>query len=218
MTLVYFTRGLKTQWKGSTLSMLEIIYYVWKKTECCRIRFLFSVFLLLATALLSIISPILMGNYIEALTKKTGSANIVTCVIILSISWLIGVVLTYVTSVNSTHLKTRLTYSISLHLLNHTEHLPYSKLIEHNPVYLTSRIQNDSNTITSFFLDGFIGMIVQALLCITVLIFLFHSSRPTFWLAMITLPIYFLIYKNFSQRIESSSKKVIEQRDNFLAK
>ncbi|WP_407922941.1 ATP-binding cassette domain-containing protein [Acutalibacter muris] len=187
-----------------------------EKTECCRIRFLFSVFLLLATALLSIISPILMGNYIEALTKKTDSANIVTCVIILTISWLIGVVLTYVTSVNSTHLKTRLTYSISLHLLNHTEHLPYSKLIEHNPVYLTSRIQNDSNTITSFFLDGFIGMIVQALLCITVLIFLFNSSRPIFWLVMITLPIYFLIYKNFSQRIESSSKKVIEQRDKFF--
>lgn len=196
---------------------MKLLKYIWKFTHNIRARLLAGIILLAISIVLAIVNPILIGKYIDMLSEGVEIHQITSFVLLLAILWSVGIILSYMNSVNSTHMSNRLMYNINFHLLQHTERLPYAILAKTDTVYLNNRIHSDSAALASFFLASFLDTIAKAITCIVVLGIILYIAPSVGFLILLLLPVYALIYIGFKNRIEQSSKEMMESRDTFFA-
>lgn len=195
---------------------MELLKYVMKYIGQIKIRLLVGIILLGSSMVLSIVHPILMGEYIDSLSIGVESHHIVISVLLLVFMWLVSVAISYINSVNSAQMNIHLVYSINFHLLQHAERLPYAMLAEMDTSYLNSRINSDSSTLASFFLDSFLGAIAKAITCLVILGIIFFTMPIIGFLIVLLFPIYLAIYEYFNQKIEKCGKDMMESRDAFF--
>ena len=181
-----------------------------------KIRLLVGIILLGSSMVLSIVHPILMGEYIDSLSRGVESHHIVISVLLLVFMWLVSVAISYINSVNSAQMNIHLIYSINFHLLQHAERLPYAMLAEMDTAYLNSRINSDSSALASFFLDSFLGAIAKAITCLVILGVIFFTMPIIGFLIVLLFPIYLAIYVYFNKKIEICGKDMMESRDAFF--
>lgn len=168
---------------------MELLKYVMKYIGQIKIRLLVGIILLGSSMVLSIVHPILMGEYIDSLSIGVESHHIVISVLLLVFMWLVSVAISYINSVNSAQMNIHLVYSINFHLLQHAERLPYAMLAEMDTSYLNSRINSDSSTLASFFLDSFLGAIAKAITCLVILGIIFFTMPIIGFLIVLLLSI-----------------------------
>lgn len=195
---------------------MELLKYITKYIHPIRTRLFVGIFFLLISIVLSIIHPILMGEYIDRLSTGTNRQLIVISVLTLAGVWLLSTAISYLNAINNAHMSTRLIYSINFHLLQHTEKLPFAILESTDTVYLNSRIHNDSATLAIFFLETFINAIANAAICLIVLCVIFYKVPFIGVVVLLLLPIYTLIFTAFKDKIAEISKEMIERRDSFF--
>lgn len=196
---------------------MELLKYIRRYLYHIHVRLFMGIISLIISMALSIVNPILIGKYIDMLSEDTEINQILSFVSLLAILWSIGIILSYLNSINSTHMSNQLMYNINFHLLQHAERISYAILAETDTVYLTNRIHSDSAAITSFFLSSFLDTIAKTITCIVVLGIILYIAPFVGFLIMSLLPVYVLIYTCFKNVIEKSSKEMMESRDTFFA-
>ena len=194
---------------------MELLKYISKYIRYIGRRLFLGILLLIISTGLSILNPILIGEYVDTLSSGSEIGYTIKSVMILIALWLIGIIVAYASSINATHMNIRLMYSINFHLLQHAERLPYAVLAKMDTVYLNNRIHNDSTVLASFFLDSFLGTIVKAITCLIIVGVIFFTAPFVGILILLLLPLYLLIYLRFKGRIEEYSKDMMESRDVF---
>lgn len=195
---------------------MELFRYIMKYVRHIRTRLLIGGLLLIVSMALSIMNPLIIGKYIDMPSAGADVHHIIAFVLLLTASWGIGTIISYVSSINSTHMQIRLMYSINFHLLQHVERFPYATLEQTDTVYLNNRIHNDSSVLASFFLDSFLGAIVQAGTCLISMGIIFSTAPFIGLFTVLLLPVYMMTYVYFKSRIEKCSEDLIETRDVFF--
>ena len=194
---------------------MELLKYITKYIHHIGRRLALGILLLIVSTCMSIVNPILIGKYIDMLSAGSDIHYLIQSVIILVSLWIASMVISYANSINAMHMNTRLVYSINFHLLQHAERLPYAILAKIDTIYLNNRIHNDSSVLAPFFLNSFLGTIVQSITCLIVAGVILFTAPYIGVLILLLLPLYMLFYMCFKNTLEKSSKDMMESRDIF---
>lgn len=189
--------------------MNNYIRYIWENvTKKIKKTIYLYIFLSVFLSMISIILPYLSGKYIDVLIKSTSYKNIMFIVITIILLNLINILLGYITSIFSFKINSELTFNITNRVIVHIQKIPISNIINDDPAYLTQRINEDANVISSFFTSNISNFIIKwAVLCVS-MYFLIMINSIFF--------IFTLIFLFFQIVIFFSTKKIIYKKNLFI--
>ena len=186
--------------------MNNYIRYIWENvTKKIKKTIYLYIFLSVFLSMISIILPYLSGKYIDVLIKSTSYKNIMFIVITIILLNLINILLGYITSIFSFKINSELTFNITNRVIVHIQKIPISNIINDDPAYLTQRINEDANVISSFFTSNISNFIIKwAVLCVS-MYFLIMINSIFFIFTLIFLffqiVIFFSTKKSFIRKI-----------------
>ena len=189
--------------------MNNYIRYIWENvTKKIKKTIYLYIFLSVFLSMISIILPYLSGKYIDVLIKSTSYKNIMFIVITIILLNLINILLGYITSIFSFKINSELTFNITNRVIAHIQKIPISNIINDDPAYLTQRINEDANVISSFFTSNISNFIIKwAVLCVSMYFLIIINS--IFF-------IFTLIFLFFQIVIFFSTKKSIYKKNLFI--
>jgi len=179
-----------------------------------------GVFILLGLALwaLSIISPFIVGNYIDNLITGLGAEVIYQAVITLAIIWTLQLILTYIRNILGAKLNSLISFDVQFGIIEHMKRLPIRFFSDKDSAYINQRVSSDSGNVTGFVLGGVIGLFSTVLtFSFAFGIMLFLNFRMTLMISTI-FPVYIFIYLRFRQPLYEMGYKLAEESNGFFAR
>ena len=99
----------------------------------------------------------LFGYFIDSVILKGKFYIIHRFAFLLTLLILIEVFATYFNGVISSKLKANISYEVNFDVIEHIKRLPIEFVQENNAIYLSERINADSNVITNFVVDNLVN-------------------------------------------------------------
>jgi len=177
-------------------------------------------FILLSLALwvLSIISPFVVGSYIDNLVASTGAEIIYQAVIALAIIWTLQLILAYVKSMLAAKLNSRVSFNVQFGVIEHLKRLPMHYFSDKDSAYINQRVSSDSENVTRFVLGSVIGILSTILTLSFSLGIMFYLDFKLTLMASVIFPVYIFIYLKFRQPLYKLGYQLAEESDGFFAR
>ena len=153
--------------------------------------FVFNIVITLTT----ILSPYILGKYIDSLEHSTDISNVYNFLFIFSSMMFIKILLSYFKDIYIIKLKTNVNFDLLFDLTKHLLRLPLSFFSENNmeSSYLTQRINSDTNNVVVFILDNIFSFIAQLLSFIYIIYYMLNSNFKFSLILFLVIPIYIYI-------------------------
>lgn len=170
-----------------------------------KLSLLLFIFLNICISTINLISPYLIGKYLDFLTLDI-SINIIYLFlgIYLSIN-LTKIIFSYIQNLMGLKIKAKLSFNIIDCFIEHLNKVPIKLLQNFEPVYLSQRISSDSNTITEFLISDIYSIIVSIINFIVISIFLICIEYKIFLILLIAVILYICSYFIFKCKINENS-------------
>lgn len=171
----------------------------------------------LSTSVIGILTPLLSGNIIDLLVeKKQFDSLTMSCLLLFSLT-LVNIVLGFFSTVIYTKLHVFTGFEFNQDVLKHLEKLSMSFHNKHPSVYMTQRINNDTNAIIIFFISSLTGILINSLSISFCFLLLFHLSKTICFILVGILFIYLFIYKTFKKNLFKLNFETKEAQNNFFS-
>ena len=172
---------------------------------------------LLATAI-SVLSPYLIGNFIDDLVEG-GDMRVVLrfCVVFGGLS-LIKILKGYVNALIYAKMYTKMSYELSMDTVRHIQALSLSYINGKDGAYLTQRIGNDSNSVMTFSINILQNTIAQAFAFIVPLVVLLSLSPFIASLMLSFLIVYMALYLLFKKSLYNVGLAMREISAKFFSR
>lgn len=193
-----------------------MINYINRFIQKFKNKILKLVILLLASCILNLVQPYLIGQFIDILNNKKNLKYSIDYAVLLLMIGLTTVVITYISNQFTIRLKTKISFTVNNHLIQHMQKISILKFIKYNPSYLNNRINNDSNTIVSFFLDNFIAIVTEGITISFSIIMLYKTSKIIFCLLVVFIPSYLILFISLRKPIYNRSLNYKENQNRFF--
>jgi len=177
-------------------------------------------FILLSLALwaLSIISPFIVGRYIDNLVAGFGTYVIYRAVITLAVIWTLQLILTYIKSILGAKLNALIGFDVRFGIIEHLKRLPLRYFSDKDSAYINQRVSSDSGNVTGFVLGSVVGLLSTFLTFTFALGIMFSLNFCITLMICLIFPIYIFIYMKFRQPLYELSYKLAEESDGFFAR
>lgn len=188
--------------------------YVLKVALRQKPRFFFFILMLFMSFSVSSISPYFNGIFIDMLCRPTSSRDVVALSLVIAGLGIVGAALSYFASMITSKLMTKTSMDL---LRDEIGNLQISELLfieKQNPAYLTQRLSQDVNSVSSFVLSNFMTVILNLARIALILFFLLYTSWFLGIFALILCGLYLLVflllkkplYASLSQKKEAEAK------------
>lgn len=169
------------------------------------------------STLLSLVTPWIMGNFIDFLSYQKGlSLDIHEYILLFSVATILSLLVSYIHNMIIVKYSTIIVFDMSKSILEHIESVNNSDLDMYNSSSLAQAISNDTNQLVNFLFnsfDGVIGNVLKLLFSITLLIYI------SWQIAIITssfIFIYIVLYLLIKDRLFLLSKIFKEKQVLFF--
>jgi len=179
-----------------------------------------GVFILLGLALwaLSIISPFVVGSYIDNLVAAAGPEVVYQAVLTLAVIWTLQLVLTYFRNILSAKLSSLISFDVQYSIIEHLKRLPIRYFTDKDSAYINQRVSSDAGNVTGFVMGGVVGLLSTFLtFSFALAIMFFLNFRMTLMIVTI-FPVYIFIYLKFRDPLYELGYKLAEESNSFFAK
>ena len=192
--------------------------FIFLKNYIKNYKFSFGIYLGLCFlySVLSLLSPYVSGNFIDALLKmETYKPLVRYCILFGSISIVI-VVINYTVNQLFTHLRINISYKINMKLLNHMRKVSILYMQKYTAVSVTQKINYDSNSITTFGLQTAQNILINIMTLTLPLGALFRFNVKIGIILMLLIAVYLVTYIGFRKPLYAYSKDTREKETIYF--
>lgn len=174
--------------------------------------------LYIASIVVSLISPVLLGIYIDALNKQSSFWNIILycCVVLFLLQILSGSVNYFMKKIA---FKIRMNSSkvLYVYIYNNVLNMPLKDYQVYNPSYLNERVTTDSNNLVNFIMYTTITVIINIIKVFVCVLLTFKINIIIGLAIIIYYPIYWIIYKKSKNNLKSKSLLFQEEQNKYFS-
>lgn len=180
--------------------------------------FIFFIVTVIIKTILSYISIVLSGNFIDMLVSGgTEYLLIKYCLIVGSVG-IASLVLGIMNGYMGTKIQTEQSYSLSRDIFDHMEKLPMSFIEKQDTAYLSQRINTDTNALLSFFIDNYIALYVSiASMIVSFVMIIRIDFRLAIILGVLSIA-YYIMYVIFKKKIFKGMNHYREKSAAFFGR
>ena len=164
---------------------------------------------------LGILSPFVVGNYIDTLIAYSDESLIWYTVITLAVIWTLQLVLSYFRNIINARINARIGFSVRYDLIKHLKCLPIRYFHDKDAAYINQRVSMDSGNVTGFVLGNVVGLLTASLTFILALGIMFSLNAIMTLMICLLFPVYILIYLKFRQPLYEMNYKLAEESNEF---
>ncbi|MBQ7077312.1 MAG: ABC transporter ATP-binding protein [Lachnospiraceae bacterium] len=135
------------------------------------------IFLSVIGVVISIVSPYVLGDFVDTLVAGAVTEDIVRFCYLFGIICVSKIIKDYWLTMISTKLQTKLSYSLNMDIIKHIQRIPLMEMAHTDDAYLNQRINGDVYTIISFDLTYISDMLTSIPLLIGALCVLYTINR-----------------------------------------
>lgn len=184
--------------------------YKWKIT----IYIFFSMML----GLQALAIPYITGNFIDCLNSSTNIDGVYRyCKIFLAVS-LIGILGGYLNNRLNIYIQTKMSYDLNKSVIEHVQKVDMFYLKRENMAEVNQKVNNDSNTLTSFCISVVQGIISNLVTVVVAVFVMIRLEKKVLLIASICIPIYFLSYVFLRKLLFDAGRKLKEAQTVFFGK
>lgn len=167
---------------------------------------------------LSYISIILSGELIDSFMQDLSLNMLGRFCLWLAVIGAMSLVIIFINGYVGSLMQTKLGYLCSKDLYQKIIRLPYSYLKNQDMAYMSQKINDDSNTCLSFFLDTYIGFYVSVISMLVSFVMILRIEFRTSIILMVLAVLYGLMYRVFKNSIYLSANRYKEGKAHFFGK
>ena len=176
---------------------------------------LYMVLALLAAAI-KILSPYILGNFVDYLVKGGNKNTIFNFCIIFSGLSLVRLIRDYISSMLSVKMQTKMGYFLNINIIKHIQRLSLSFINHKNGIYLNQRVNEDSFALISFCLDILESFITNIIMLVIPFILLLRMNILITCIMIIYIVAYILIYFLLRNYLYKAGFEFRESQANFF--
>lgn len=183
-------------------------------------RGLFTLYILLCIflSLQSIASPYITGSFIDYLTSGSGINLIVHyCTIFVALT-LSGLLIGYISNRLYIRLQTTISYELNKDVLCHLQKVSFAFIKNQDTVALNQRINNDSNSIISFYVSLFQNIVINIVVIVSGFILIFRFDFVLAGVLFVLVPCYFVVYQIFKHKLFNHGLALKKSQTEYFAK
>ena len=177
--------------------------------------FFLFIFFNICISAISLISPYLIGAYIDILTTKISEKSIYIFLIIYILLNFSNVIFSYIQNMISLKLKAKMSFEIINKLVEHLNDIPLKLLQKYDPVYMSQRISSDSNNITEFIISEIYKITISIINFIVISLFLIKLDYTLFFVLAISIVLYIIFYLIFKNKINKRSLQYFNSQNLY---
>lgn len=198
--------------RGSKMKLFSYLKKYIFKYKSCFIKFIF--FNLVYWAL-TIVTPYISGKYIDVLIyTKTRNVVYLFSILILFIN-IFNMIISYLKDVTYTRLLNNVIFKLSVNIYDHLKKVSFQFYKSKDSVYLSKRINDDSNALADFCIQNSILFFLNIFSIILSFIILFRIDKFIALLLIVTIPVYIFIYNKFKDKLYESNYLYKEKLNNY---
>lgn len=173
--------------------------YILKKKKLYIIYIILS----LVISLISLTLPYIYGIIVNYITTPNSGIvqKLIHLCMILTILSLLKILLSYLNNRINIIVQTYAGYKMNFDIIKHLQNVNYSDFPSNDTTYLTQKVNNDANAITSFSMTLIRDVFINSIAFIVASIILFRINTVLFVLLFILNIIYILMYITFRKKI-----------------
>lgn len=165
-----------------------------------------------------VVLPYIMGKFIDTLIiSKNINVLMLYCVLFASLN-IIKSILSYISKLSYAKIQTKSAYDLNYSILYHMKALPISFFNDKDPVYLNQRINNDSNSIISFYIDFILNLFTNVLNLVFSIIIAINIDIKIALILIVLVSIYIYTYNIFKSKIFKATLEFKEKQSNIFSK
>lgn len=168
-------------------------------------------------SLVSLISPYVLGDFIDKLIAGIHQSAIVQFCLFLGAISIFKIFKDYATSVLYTKMQNKMGYELNMHVIKHVQRLSLSFLNDKDVAYLNQRINGDSYAIISFCLTTLRDMTLNIILIVAPLFVLLSLNVTITIIMLFFVLLYVAIYYLLKRAIYNAGFAFREGQSRFFA-
>jgi len=196
---------------------MKILSFLKKYLNKHKSKTIWFIFLGLVLWVASILTPFIVGDYIDTLTGSDNTGIIWRVVATLAVIWTLQIILAYVKNMISARINTLISFDVNFDIIEHLKQLPMKYFTSKDPAYINQRVSSDSSNVTGFVLGSVLGLITTALTFILALAIMFFINVEMTMMICLIFPVYILIYIKFRQPLYDMGYKLAEESNAFFS-
>ena len=167
---------------------------------------------------ISIILPFLNGRFVDLIIGSTDLNEVIKFAMLIISLGLFGVLAAYVNNMALVKLANRSTLDLISNTIGHIQRMPYDIFVSRfNPAYLVQRINNDAYAVTTFIINNFAMVFLQAGSFIAIMYIMATINTQVFLLILVFMPAYVLCYMLLRKPLYQKNMRLKEDQ-NHLSK
>lgn len=183
-----------------------------------KYKFVIYIVISIISSILGLISPYISGLFIDNLVSNRSVYLLYKYIfIILSIS-IVKIVINYFANIIYIKLQTISAFSLNVDIIEHIKKIPLKQFNKMDSIYINHRINNDSNSIITFYIKTITGITINLITIFYASYFLFKINYYIFALLLILVLIYIFFYNIFKNSLYNKSYKQKEAQNVFFTK
>jgi ABC-type bacteriocin/lantibiotic exporter with double-glycine peptidase domain len=192
----------------------RIFKYITKRP----ILFAAVVFANTSLAALNILSPWLVGKYLDSIIIEKIFSQVVFYTGAMCALLVARTVLSYPNTVWSVKVLSPASFNYSLDIIKHVQKLPLSYFRNKNQVYIAQRINSDSNAVVSFVYNNSISLLTNTATIIFCIILTYIETNIIITIIIIlVIPVYAIPYLLFKEPLYNQNTAVKENNTQYMA-
>lgn len=169
-----------------------------------------------------IITSLLEPFFFGALIDKGLINNNLDCffdfLIYLAACYIFGKFASYFVNIGLVKLHYKAAFAINVDIVKHVQDLPIGFFYNKDIVYLSSRINDDSQNIVNFILENILEIIVNSIISFLILVIIYREMPVVSYILLICLCLYVSVYFILNRRLYSQAFKQKESQNLFFSK
>ena len=195
-----------------------MIKYIKKYFSKFKKTIIFLSILIIVSGIISLIIPSFIGKFIDLLIYEDDIKIIRKKIYIFSVLLIVNIINSYLVSIVTAKIQTRLCFSISFDIIEHLKKIPYLEIIKYDPLYLNRRINTDSNVLVLFFLDNYLNFFFKFITLIFSFYILCNIDITIAIILLFFVPAYILLYILLKNKYYKLNLKYKESQDHFFVR
>lgn len=168
--------------------------------------------------IISTITPLILGKYIDNILKLKSIQVIYKFCIIMICIYALKIIINFINKMIRAELETKCVFDLRYDVINHVKKLPITYFKGYNSAYQNQQIADDCNAIMRFTLGNLIDVILNAVVFIFAIITLIKINVKVTIFFLFLVLIYTLVYIFFKKPLFNTKYKLKQNRNIFFGK
>ncbi|MCL2204272.1 MAG: ABC transporter ATP-binding protein/permease [Defluviitaleaceae bacterium] len=173
--------------------------------------------LTLATVAITILSPYILGDFIDDLIQGADMHTISRFCLIFGGLNLLRIVKGYFSAMLYVKMQNRMGYSFNKNVIQHIQRVSLSYINQKDIAYLSSRVTSDANSLIGFCVSVLQSVLTHAILLVVPFFVLFSLNRFISLLMLAFLGVYVILYFTCKKKLYEVSLAMREKQATFFS-